>query len=180
LPRHRQSFASRNRSPSFALLVIGSEVMNVLTADFTAQGSTSMKTKKADKTTASEAAHVADRGAHVAPAKAPAKKGTTRKKAAPRGQKNAKAPAPKKSAKAAKKMSKPGPAKKASTPHAGSKGGKILALIGGEGATLAEIMAATGWQAHSVRGYLSTAGKKQGIKIDSSKNEAGERTYKSA
>jgi hypothetical protein len=48
-----------------------------------------------------------------------------------------------------------------------------------KGATLAEIMKATDWQAHSVRGYLSTAAKKHGIKIESTKNEGGERTYKS-
>ena len=36
------------------------------------------------------------------------------------------------------------------------------------------------WQAHSVRGFISTAGKTQGIKIESTKNDAGERTYKIA
>ena len=49
-----------------------------------------------------------------------------------------------------------------------------------KGASLAEIMNETGWQAHSVRGFISTAGKKQGIKIESAKSEAGERTYKIA
>ena len=48
-----------------------------------------------------------------------------------------------------------------------------------KGATLAEIMKATDWQAHSVRGFISTAAKKHGIKIESSKNEAGDRVYKS-
>jgi hypothetical protein len=38
-------------------------------------------------------------------------------------------------------------------------------------------MKATGWQAHSVRGFLSTAGKKRGIKIESEKNDGGERAY---
>jgi hypothetical protein len=56
-----------------------------------------------------------------------------------------------------------------------------LELIGRpKGATLAEIMKAVSWQAHSVRGYLSTAGKKHRLKIESVKNEAGERTYKIA
>ena len=47
-----------------------------------------------------------------------------------------------------------------------------------KGATLAEIMATTGWQRHTVRGFVSILGSKGGEKIDSSKNAAGERTYK--
>jgi hypothetical protein len=49
-----------------------------------------------------------------------------------------------------------------------------------KGATLAEIMKATDWQAHSVRGFISTAGKKHCVKIESAKNDDGERTYKIA
>jgi len=49
-----------------------------------------------------------------------------------------------------------------------------------KGATLAEIMKATDWQAHSVRGFISTAGKKHSVKIESSKNEAGNRVYRIA
>ena len=85
---------------------------------------------------------------------------------------------PKKEAKAGKKAAKPAHAKEASTPRAESKGAKILALIGRpKGATLAEIMKATDWQAHSVRGFLSTAAKKHGLKIESTKTEAGDRVY---
>jgi hypothetical protein len=47
-----------------------------------------------------------------------------------------------------------------------------------KGATLQELMAAAGWLSHSVRGFLSTYSKKQSIKIDSRKNEAGERVYR--
>jgi len=43
---------------------------------------------------------------------------------------------------------------------------------------LAEIMKATGWQPHTVRGFISTLGSKGGEKIESSKNAAGGRTYK--
>ena len=39
---------------------------------------------------------------------------------------------------------------------------------------------ATDWQAHSVRGFLSTAAKKHGLKIESTKTESGDRLYKIA
>jgi hypothetical protein len=39
-------------------------------------------------------------------------------------------------------------------------------------------MTATGWQAHSVRGFISTAGNKHNVKIESSKDEAGGRVYR--
>ena len=38
-------------------------------------------------------------------------------------------------------------------------------------------MKATSWQAHSVRGFLSTAAKKHGLKIESTKTDAGDRVY---
>ena len=39
-------------------------------------------------------------------------------------------------------------------------------------------MKATGWQPHSVRGFLSgTVGKKMGLTVTSTKGEDGERTY---
>jgi hypothetical protein len=47
-------------------------------------------------------------------------------------------------------------------------------------ATLAEIIEATGWQKHTVRRFVSILGKKGEHKIGSSKNAAGERTYKIA
>ena len=118
------------------------------------------------------------------PEKASSKKAATRKKGAREGQKAAKggktkAAVPKKEAKVGKKAAKYANTKEASTPRADSKGAKILAMIGrAKGATLAEIMNAVAWQAHSVRGYLSAAAKKQRIKIESSKNYADERVYK--
>jgi cobalamin-dependent methionine synthase I len=149
---------------------------------------TSMKNAEATNTT--ETAAVAEQGAHVAPEKDSSKKDASQKKGAPKGQKTAKgaktkktakATAPKKEAKTSKKGAKPARAKEATTPRPESKGAKILEMIGRpKGATLAEIMKATDWQAHSVRGFISTAGKKHGIKIDSSKNEAGDRVYRIA
>ena len=70
--------------------------------------------------------------------------------------------------------------KKASTPRDGSKKAVILGLLQRkDGATLAEIMSATGWQAHSVRGFISGhLGTKLGLTVESTKSEAGERTYR--
>ena len=46
-----------------------------------------------------------------------------------------------------------------------------------KGVTLAEIVEATGWQKHTVRGFVSILGGKGGQKIESAKNAAGERSY---
>jgi hypothetical protein len=143
-----------------------------------------MKNNQATDTT--QAAAVAEQGAHVAPEKAPSKKAASQKKGAPKSQTAAKgaktkAATPKKEAKAAKKAAKPARTKEASAPRAESKGAKIIEMIGrAKGATLAEIMKATAWQAHSVRGFISTAAKKNRIKIESSKNDSGDRVYKIA
>ena len=100
-------------------------------------------------------ARVSQKGAHVAP-----KKAKSGKKATP----------PKKAPKAAKK---------AEGTRDSSKAAKILDLLKQpDGTTLAELMKATGWQAHSVRGFLSgTVGKKLGLTVTSAKGEDGERTY---
>jgi hypothetical protein len=141
--------------------------------------------KNAEATATDTAATVAEQGATVAPEKAPSKKGARQKKGAPKGHKAAKGgktkPAAKKKAKTGKKVAKLARVKKASAPRAESKGAKILALIGRpKGASLAEIMKATDWQAHSVRGFLSTVAKKHKLTIESARDEAGERTYKIA
>jgi hypothetical protein len=135
----------------------------------------------AEATITENAATVAEQGAHVTPEKASSKKGATQKKGAPKGQKAAKFKAKasaKKEATAGKVVTKPAHAKEARTPRAESKGAKILEMIGRpKGASLAEIMKVTAWQAHSVRGFLSTAAKKHGLKIESTKTEAGDRVY---
>jgi hypothetical protein len=104
---------------------------------------------------ASKKARIAARSAHVAPKKSK----------------------PGKKAKAAKKA--PKAAKKASGARDGSKAAKILELLKRpDGATLEELMKATGWLAHSVRGFLSgTISKKMGLTVTSTKDEGGERTY---
>ena len=142
------------------------------------KGYTTMGT--AEATTTENTATVAEQGAPVAPEIASSKKAASQKKGAPKGQKAAKGskakPAAKKEAKAGKKATKPAWTK--DSPRAESKGAKILELIGRpKGASLAEIQKATDWQAHSVRGFLSTAAKKHGLKIESTKTEAGDRVY---
>ena len=133
-----------------------------------------MKNNQATETT--QAAAVAEQGAPVAPEKAPSKKGATKKGGAPKGQETAKRA---KAKAAAKKAAKPARKKEASAPRAESKGAKIIDMIGrAKGATLAEIMKATDWQAHSVRGFISIAAKKHSINIESLKNEAGDRVYR--
>ena len=51
-------------------------------------------------------------------------------------------------------------------------------VCGGTGSQLAEIMAQTGWQAHTVRGFISILGSKAGLTVESSESASGERYYK--
>jgi hypothetical protein len=48
-----------------------------------------------------------------------------------------------------------------------------------QGATLAEIMELTGWQSHTVRGFVSgTLIKKLGLKVEPFRSDEKERTYR--
>ena len=60
-----------------------------------------------------------------------------------------------------------------------NKTATVLDLLRREGgATLEDIMSATGWQAHSVRGFISgVLGKRMGLTVESAKREDGKRTY---
>ena len=71
---------------------------------------------------------------------------------------------------------------KAAPAREGSKKAQVLELLRRpEGATLADIQSATGWQAHSVRGFISGAlGKKMGLTVESLKTDAGDRIYRIA
>jgi hypothetical protein len=100
-------------------------------------------------------ARVGTQRAHVAPKKGKVARKTGPAKKAPKG------------------------AKKAGTARADSKKAAIIEMLRRkDGANLADIMKATGWQAHSVRGFISGALiKKAGLKVESFKREAGERAY---
>jgi hypothetical protein len=103
----------------------------------------------------------------------------------------AKAP---KAAKSAKKAAKAAPAKagkttkpaknaaKAGLPREFSKKAIVIDMLRAKGgATMAAIAKATDWQKHTIRGFISgTLSKKMGLAIESTKNDAGERTYKLA
>jgi hypothetical protein len=84
------------------------------------------------------------------------------------------APSKAKPARKATSSKKPFPARR------GNKTAKILDLLKRSGGvTLKELTKATGWQAHSVRGFLSgTIGKKMRTPVKSSKRADGERAYR--
>jgi hypothetical protein len=100
--------------------------------------------------------------AHVAPSGAKSGKKPRVAKKAPRGAMSAKSPK-----------------KKVVGAREGSKAAKVLNLLRrSSGATLKELTKATGWQAHSVRGFMSGAiGKRMGLTVASTKAENKERRY---
>ena len=63
-----------------------------------------------------------------------------------------------------------------------SKQAQVIALLKQpEGATIAQIMEATGWQSHTVRGtFAGTFKKKLGLTITSDKTQGGDRIYRMA
>jgi hypothetical protein len=70
--------------------------------------------------------------------------------------------------------------KQAASAHLDSKTAKVLDLLKRPGgATLKELVKMTGWQPHSVRGFLSgTLRKKMELPIESFKPEDQERSYR--
>jgi len=68
---------------------------------------------------------------------------------------------------------------KEATAREGSKKAQVIELLRRpEGATLQQLVEATGWQAHSVRGFLSgTLAKKMGHKITRRKRDDGASAY---
>src|ERR1022692_2356683 len=144
--------------------------------------------KNAEATNTKETAAVAEQGAQVAPEKAASKKAASQKKGAPKANKGAKKAtkqakaAPKKQAKEKVASKKAAKVKEAKVPREFSKKSIVLDLLRRpKGATMAEIAKATDWQNHSIRGFISgNLTKKMGLTVESTKNEAGERTYRIA
>ncbi|MEM5472918.1 DUF3489 domain-containing protein [Hoeflea sp. AS60] len=71
-------------------------------------------------------------------------------------------------------------APKARTPREGTKQATLIAMLRApDGATIEEIMAATNWQSHTVRGAMAGALKKKlGLEVTSEKVEGRGRVYK--
>jgi hypothetical protein len=107
----------------------------------------------ASETKAAKKAAAGARRANVAPAKAKAGKKATPKKKAPKSARN--------------------------DARGGSKTATILEMLKRPGgASAKELLKATNWQPHSLRGFLSgTVGKKMGLTVTSTKGEDGERSY---
>ena len=116
----------------------------------------------AEQPTPAKKLRVAAHRPHVAPSQARSGKKATPAKKANKGAKSAQSPK-----------------KKATGARQGSKTAKVLDLLKRSGgASLKELMKATGWQVHSVRGFLSGAvGKKMGLAVTSTKAEDEERRY---
>jgi len=127
---------------------------------------TAQATAASDQPKAAKKATAAKRARNVAPSKAKSGKKASPAKKAPKGTKKARGARP---AKAAKEKGV----------REGSKTQTILELLKRpEGATAKELLKLTGWQPHSLRGFLSgTIGKKMGLTITSTKGDDGERSY---
>ncbi|MEF9605191.1 DUF3489 domain-containing protein, partial [Paracoccus sp. PXZ] len=99
-----------------------------------------------------EDANTAPAGATDAPSEEPAPETPTEPKAAPKTRK----------------------------PREGTKQATLIAMLRApDGATIEEIMAATGWQSHTVRGAMAGALKKKlGLEVTSEKVENRGRVYK--
>jgi Protein of unknown function (DUF3489) len=75
---------------------------------------------------------------------------------------------------------RPGAKRNANVAREGSKKAEVLDLMRrAKGVTLAEIMELTGWQAHTVRGFVSgTLVTKLGLKVESFRSDDKARTYR--
>src|SRR5271154_5691965 len=101
-----------------------------------------------------QSATVAEQAAHGAPAKPASRKGAKQKKGEPKAKKTAKAA----DAKQAAKAPRAGKPKGAVEARSNKKAEVIPMMKRAKGATLVEILEATGWQKHTLRGFVSILG----------------------
>jgi hypothetical protein len=103
---------------------------------------------------------------------------SVRRDGAPRSQRGATSTQPRSGTKSRSKAKRAKPIVHHNT-RAKSKQAAVLALLSRpQGATIAAIMAATGWQAHSVRGFLAgVVSKKLSLTLQSDKTD-GVRLYR--
>ena len=144
------------------------------------KGRTTMNNSEASKNT--EGAALAEQGAYVAPKTCTSKKAASRKANAPKNGRGAEENTSRKQAKTGTRLNAKRVDARPGARRANSKKTAVIALLRRkDGATITEIAEATGWQNHSIRGFISgTVGKKMGMAIESAKNNAGDRTYKVA
>jgi len=91
------------------------------------------------------------------------------------------APVAAKSKKSAPKGKKRDTARKGASESGTNKKAEVIALMQrSKGVTLDEIMSVTGWQRHTIRGFVSILGSKGGHKVESTKTDKGERIYRIA
>jgi Protein of unknown function (DUF3489) len=149
------------------LLSVATRAIDVVTAtiaakrrntDMISENNATAPESTASVPKATKGSRASTRRAPVAPAKGKSGKKAAPAKKAPKGAKQAKAAKPVREA---------------------SKTDRILELLKRPGgATAKELMKATNWQPHSVRGFLSgTIGKKMGLAVVSIRGEGGERAY---
>src|SRR5258708_24069198 len=95
------------------------------------------------------------------------------------GAQNTGAQAPRDASTKAKPGKPPSHARERAAARNGSKTAQVIELLERpQGVTLKDLMAATQWQAHSVRGFISGAlRKKMGLTVESTKGADGERSY---
>ena len=132
-----------------------------MTSTITEETATAPALAVGEQPKANKKANRAPRRAPVAPKQAKAGKKASPTKKAPKGATKAKG------------------AKTGAGARDGSKTATVLDLLKRPGGvTSKELQKVTGWQPHSVRGFLSgTVGKKMGLTVISTKGEDGERTY---
>jgi len=118
-------------------------------------------------------------GTGSAKSTAPGEPSKAHKKASPTPQRGkvAKKSKPRKRAKSARKSQKKSHSTKSA--RTGSKSKMILDLLKRPGGVTAkQLMQVTGWQPHSLRGFLSgIVNKKMGLTVTSTRGDTGDRTY---